>query len=263
MEIDCVGTSRAEVDISDEKNTLFYAKGFSHIINAAGYSSVEQAEKNREAAFQSNVIGPKNLARAAKIAGARLIHLSTDYVFDGKLCRFYREDDETNPLNCYGVTKREGELCILQILPEACILRVSTVFGGKGERHFVSQALHLMRQHSELKFVSDEIGCVTYVSDLVKAIPTMMDKSGIYHFANQGAVSKYAFINWIWEWAKRKDSSILCKKIEPVASAAYRRGIVRPLFTPLDTTKIEAFVKIRPWADALNEYITRSYPMLG
>ena len=253
--IECVGTTHSQVDIGDESSVRSFAKGISHIINAAAFAQVDPAELNREVSYLANAIGPEVLAKVALELDARLIHISTDYVFDGKLRRPYREEDETNPLNWYGSTKREGEIRVLKTMPHACIVRASWIFGGAGTRHYVSQVLQLFRQKNELSFVDDQIGKPTYAPDFANALLELLDKSGVYHFSNSGQLSKYAFTRAIWEWAKQRNIPMVCEKIVPILSTEFVSRALRPLYTPLDTTKIESILPIRPWRDALAEYM--------
>ncbi len=250
--IDHFGTTHAEVDIADSEQVRPYIDRATHIINAAALAQVDVAETERDRAFRANALGPENLAKQAQ-GKARLIHISTDYVFDGRLRRPYREEDETNPLNWYGQTKLEGELRILTHMPDACIIRPSWVFGGEG-RNYASLMLDLMRQRTELRIVNDQIGRPTYAFDLAEALIAMRDESGIYHYANHGSLSKYAFARAIWESAKQKGIPMACERILPIHASAYPTPAVRPLYTPFDTSKIEQKLTIRPWREALAEY---------
>ena len=261
--IDCFGTAHCQADIADERAVLSFAKGVTHIINAAACSQVDFAEMNREVAYQANAIGPAVLASAAYALGIRFLHISTDYVFDGALGRPYREDDIPNPLNWYGMTKRAGELKVLELCPHACIVRTSWVFGGKGERHYVAQVLDLVRQKKELCFVDDQIGRPTYALDLAEGLVLLLDASGIYHYSNQGELSKHAFAEAVWQWAKQNGRPVLCEQIVPIASSAFSAAARRPLYTPLDTEKIEQILPIRSWQEAFTAYLTLQHPVLS
>ncbi len=256
--IDSFGTTREEVDISQEDQVRSRMKGVTHIINAAAFARVDPAETEREKAFRANAVGPEVLALAAREAGARLIHISTDYVFDGTLGRPYREDDQTNPVNWYGQTKLEGELRVQKAFPEACIVRVSWVFGGHGTQQYVHAVLKMLREKRELRFVADQIGRPTYAHDLAEALIVLRDQSGIYHYANRGAISKYDLTCAIWDWAKRKHLPLLCESVVPITAAEFLVPAPRPLSTPFDTAKIEAILPIRSWEEALAECMNRS-----
>lgn len=256
--IDHIGTTHAEADIGDIDRLRSFLSGVTHIINAAAYALVDPAETNRDAAFRANAAGPENLARLAREKGIRLIHISTDYVFDGTSKRPYREEDETNPLNWYAITKKEGETRVLRELPNACVVRVSWVFGGKG-RNYANLVFDLLRQRKELKFVVDQIGRPTYVSDFAEVLIALLDQSGIYHFANEGMLSKYDFTCAIWEWAKQKKIPMACERIIPIPSSEFPTPAARPLYTPLDTAKIEKLIEIRPWTETLAEYMCKTF----
>jgi dTDP-4-dehydrorhamnose reductase len=248
--IDCFGTTRQQADITEETTVRSFANKATHIVNAAASAQVDFAETNREEAYQVNTTGPAILAKIAYELGIRFLHISTDYVFDGTIKRAYREEDTPNPLNWYGVTKKEGELKVLQECPYACIVRTSWIFGGRGTKHYVAQVLDLVRQKKELFFVDDQIGRPTYAFDLAEALFVLLDASGIYHYSNQGMLSKYAFAQTIWAWAKQNGRPCICEQIEPIASSTFSAAARRPLYTPLDTRKIEKLLPIRSWQDA-------------
>lgn len=254
--IDCFGTKREEADIADEAKVRSLMQGVTHIVNAAAYAQVDPAETQKDLSLRANAEGPETLARVAKESGARLIHISTDYVFDGKLSRPYVEEDETNPLNWYGYTKREGEIRVLKTYPEACVVRVSWVFGGHGNRHFASQVLNLISQRKELKFVNDQIGRPTYALDFAHALAALLNCSGIYHYSNRGSLSKYAFTRAIWEWAKQRGLPMVCETIVPIPSSDFPTPAKRPLYTVFNTAKIESILPIRPWREALGDYMS-------
>ena len=256
--IDFLETNRETGNLLDEKQLWSVSSEVTHIINAAAYARVDLAETNREEAFSINVIGAENLAKIAKNRKAKLIHLSTDYVFDGKLNRPYHEEDEPNPLNWYGFTKREGEIRILKTLPDACIIRISRVFGGP-KNAYIAPILKHMYQEKELVFPDDQITRPTYAPDLTEAILSLINEKGIYHFSNSGSLSKYDFTCAIWEWAKKLSNPIICQKLIRGFTNNTPPNIIRPLYTTLDTQKIEKIIKIRPWKECFNEYISKQY----
>jgi len=255
--IDCFGSSHRQVDISDERAASAALQNVSHIVNAAGFTQVDLAETNREEAYLANAKGPEILAKAAKRMGARLVHISTDYVFDGMLGRPYREDDEPRPCNWYGVTKREGEIRVLQNHPDACIVRVSWVFGGGGRRHYASSILEAIQNQKEIRFVDDQKGSPTYAGDFADALISLLDESGIYHYCNRGCISKYAFACEVLKMAKEKNYPVLCEKIAAIQSSEFFSLAKRPLYTPLDTKKIESKISIRPWQEGLEDFFAR------
>lgn len=257
MGIDAFGTARDEVDISREDQVRPRMKGVTHVINTAAFARVDPAETEREKAFLANAVGPETLATAAREEGARFVHVSTDYVFDGTLGRPYREEDRTNPINWYGHTKLEGEIRVQKAYPEACIVRVSWVFGGGGTQQYVYAVLKMLREKKELRFVSDQIGRPTYAHDLAEALILLRDRSGIYHYANRGEISKYGLTCAIRDRARQMGLPILCESIVPISAAEFAVPAPRPLYTPLDTAKVEAILPIRSWEEALDSVVMR------
>jgi len=161
------------------------------IVNCAGYTQVDRAEAEPETAERVNARGPANLARAARETGARLLHISTDYVFDGRAARPYREDDPVGPLNVYGRTKLAGEQAVRDILPQGhLIVRTQWLF-GEGGPNFVATILRLARERSELQVVNDQHGRPTYAPDLATALWKLIacDARGTVHCANEGAAT--------------------------------------------------------------------------
>ncbi len=161
----------AELDITDRVAVVRVVKKFKPdvIMNAAAYTAVDKAETDRTRALKINAIGPENLAQAAKMIGARFIHISTDYVFDGVKKTPYTEQDPPCPINFYGLSKWEGEKRVFEVLPEAIVIRTSWMFSEYGN-NFVSTMLRLAQTRSELHVVNDQYGCPTYAGDLAQAI---------------------------------------------------------------------------------------------
>jgi dTDP-4-dehydrorhamnose reductase len=240
-----------EVDIANfdvccrfvEKNRV------THIVNCAAFSQVDLAEVRPEEAHRANAIGPEVLGRAAKEMGAKLLHLSTDYVFDGLGSTLKKETDPTGPCNVYGKSKLEGELRLFAVMPEACVLRTSWVF-GKGGKNFVTKLLELLQTQDELKLVRDQVSRPTYAPDLARAILALLGCSGLYHFANAEPTNKYDFA-----LALQAEADFRCRSLLPVSSSEFAAVAKRPLFSALDTTKIEPLFKPRPWRDCLKEYL--------
>ena len=255
--VDCFGTSHAEVNIADQGAVFSAMKEASHVVNAAGYTQVDPAELQREEAYLANVKGPEVLAKAAKEMGRHLVHISTDYVFDGYLGRSYVEEDEARPLNWYGQTKREGEIRALQNYPESCIVRVSWVFGGGGGRHYASSILRAVQEKKELRFVDDQKGSPTCAWDFAEALLHLLSKSGIHHYCNKGCISKYEFACAVLEKATEKGFPVVCEKIVPIVSSEFFSLAKRPLFTPFNTQKVEKILSIRPWQEGLEDFFSR------
>ncbi|MBR6327516.1 MAG: dTDP-4-dehydrorhamnose reductase [Alphaproteobacteria bacterium] len=221
------------------------------IVNAAAYTAVDAAEDDDVTAYKVNVLGPENLAKT----GCKIVHISTDYVFDGKGYKPYMPQDVTNPLSVYGKTKLKGEEAVLKNAKEAVILRTAWLYSANG-KNFVKTMLRLGSEKEQIGVVADQIGTPTYAGDLadaiVKILPQISTKTkGVYHFTNEGVCSWYDFATAIMEMAKLK-----CK-VEPLPSSAYPTKAVRPFYSVLDKTSVkEQFgLKIPYWRVSLKKCI--------
>lgn len=260
--IDFIGTKREEADITDLEYLRRFSRslacqGVTHIINCAAFTDVDQAEKNPTAAFLINATGPKNVGLIAQELQAKIIHLSTDYVFDGSLQRPYTELDPCSPIdNVYAQAKWEGEKNLLAVCPSACILRSSWVF-GKGGKNFISSIFQKMQETSLVKVISDQRGRPTFVEDLATTTLELLNHSGIYHFANEGEVSRFEIAQEIHKKALALHIPLACREIIPVLSHTFPTPAKRPSYSVLDTKKIELILGISPrkWTNALEEYL--------
>ena len=253
----CELATGREVDISNlDQLRSFVQKhpGITHVINCAAYSLVDSAEKEKEDAFNGNAIGPFLLALITKEIGAKLIHISTDYVFDGKIGHPLKETDPTSPMNYYAKTKLEGEQRVLQMHPSSCVIRTSWIF-GPGGKNFVAKLFDMLMTQDEIYLSDDQWGRPTYVHDLSDALLNMLDQTGVYHYANSGETTKYRFGCAMREEAIRLGFPVVCKRIIPVPSSHFASPCKRPAYSAFDTTKIESMVKIRPWQESLREYL--------
>lgn len=226
----------------------------SFCINCAAYTAVDLAETNREAAFRINAEAVGYLATACKNTGAGFIHISTDYVFDGKADKPYNENDPIEPVNLYGASKAEGEQLALTNHPNSIIIRTSWVYSRHG-KNFVKTMLHLMDSRDEIKVVADQTGAPTWTADLATAIMKIImqgaDKPGIYHYSNKGSITWYEFAVAIREIAGKR-----CR-IQPIPSSGYPTPAKRPAFSLLNTGKIEATyaITIPEWRESLEKCI--------
>jgi len=235
--------------------------GVGWIINCAAYTAVDRAEDEPGAASRLNALGPKNLARAARYVGARLVHVSTDYVFDGKKAEGYREEDRPKPISAYGRSKWAGEEAVRRSGAAHYIVRTAWLF-GRGGKNFVSTMLSLFTDGRQVKVVEDQWGSPTYAGDLAEALVrlTRLDpppEEGVYHFTNDGAVSWYGFACEIFSQARRLGLCSDESKIEPVPSSSYPTKARRPIYSFLHTDKIRKRVvpEIRSYQAALNSYL--------
>lgn len=249
-----------EVDISDREMVRAFVRqhlGITHIVNAAAFSLVDPSEIRREEAFRANAIGPENLALVAQEMGAKLVHISTDFVFPGDVKRPLTEDDRVGPCNYYGETKLEGERRALAL--GACVIRVSWLF-GHGGKNFVSRLLELLQTEKEIRLTNDQWNRPTYTPDFAEAIFAMKDQKGLYQYANEGVATKYEFAVAMREEAMRLGYRVKTEKLIPVPSTAFPSPCQRPIYSAFDTTKIEQFVPIRPWREALRDFLCAQQP---
>jgi dTDP-4-dehydrorhamnose reductase len=230
------------------------------IVNAAGYTAVDRAEAEPQAAFAANSDGPAYLSDAAAAAGSALIHLSTDYVFDGAKTDAYTEDDPVGPLGVYGASKAAGEQAVRERLERHVILRTSWVFGAHGT-NFVKTMLRLGRERDHLRVVADQRGCPTGAADIAEAILGIArqllveprpEAWGTYHFAGCGATTWYGFAEAIFEraaplWGRRPE-------VVPITTADYPTPARRPACSVLDCARFERTFGLprRPWTEQLD-----------
>ncbi|KHT14077.1 dTDP-4-dehydrorhamnose reductase [Pectobacterium carotovorum] len=236
-------TDTAELDITDYAKVLAAVKEYQPdaIVNAAAYTAVDKAESEPELAALVNKTGPENLARAAKEVGARLVHVSTDYVFDGTATVPYVETDKTNPLGVYGQTKLDGEIAVSTVLPDAIIIRTAWVFSEYGN-NFVKTMLRLAKERDELSIVSDQRGCPTYAGDIAQAIIDLLEKeaeAGIYHYCGDNEVAWSDFAEVIFDTALILDKLDKAPVIKAITTDQYPTPAKRPMYSSLSCIKIK------------------------
>jgi len=237
-------------------------------INCAAYTAVDKAEAESELAFAVNSDGPANLSDACKKLEVPLIHISTDYVFDGNAKRPYREDDPVDPLGVYGQSKWAGEEAVRSRLKEHLIVRTSWLYGVHGN-NFVKTILKLAREKEELKVVADQEGCPTWTGDLSDALLALVyrinkDRTGIkwgtYHFCGSGTASWYDFARAIVDEASKRES-LRALRLTPIATADYPTPAKRPKWSVLDCTKMERTfgIRRRHWKEGLRLMLEELY----
>lgn len=242
----------ADVDILDITNLEAVKKFVADnqvdtIINCAAYTAVDKAEDDAELAQKINEEGPRNLA----LSGAKIVHISTDYVFAGTNYKPYLPEDETNPVSVYGRTKRAGELAVLDNAKVAVIIRTAWLYSAHGN-NFVKTMRRLGAERENLNVVADQIGSPTFAKDLAQAIVEILpqineNNKGIYHYTNEGVCSWYDFATEIMHL-----SGLSCK-VSPIPSSAYPTKATRPFYSVLDKTSIkETFnITIPHWNEGL------------
>jgi dTDP-4-dehydrorhamnose reductase len=232
------------------------------IVNAAAYTAVDKAESEPELALLVNGKAPGILAAAAEKMGAGLIHISTDYVFDGNNSRPYLESDPTNPLGEYGKSKLAGEEAIRSTCPNHMIIRTAWVYGVRGKGNFVKTMLQLGAQRQELRVVTDQIGAPTWARDLAIAIAQLApqlsaDTAGTYHYTNSGVCSWYDFAIAIFEEAKTLGFPLQVQRVTPIATEEYPTLATRPPFSVLSLRKTSALLGGPPpyWRHSLRKML--------
>ena len=228
-----------------------------YLINCAAYTDVTKAETDITNAMEVNAHGAINLALLANKHHAKLIHYSTDHVFKGNEDIIYTEEMETNPVNCYGLTKQKGEEFVQTVCPNALIIRVSWLYGENG-KNYVSIISKLMLEQPRLSIVCDQFGKTTYTKDAAEATKNLIERNakGIYHFANEGVSSRYEFTKKMYEILK-KQKDFECE-IMPMMAFEYPDKTPRPMFSTLGTEKYTKTTgqKIRHWEEALEAFLS-------
>ena len=249
-QIHSIATSQDQVDITSAQQIKKFLRspegtGITHVINCAAYTNVDQAEQNGEEAYLVNAKAPENLGHMAHIHNLHMIHLSTDYVFGAAEHQPFKESDRCNPLNVYAKTKLEGENRLLDAFPQACIVRTSWVF-GEGGKNFVSVFLDKLQREETLHVITDQKNRATYVQDLAQALLVLAGQSGIFHFANAGETSRFEIAQKMVQYMKDREIDIACKEIIGVESSIFPQVAKRPLYSALDTNKIETVIGLHP-----------------
>ncbi|BCV60622.1 dTDP-4-dehydrorhamnose reductase [Shewanella algae] len=251
------------LDITNREAVLNTVAKFrpDYIINAAAHTAVDRAEQEVELSYAINCDGPRYLAQAAKACGAVILHISTDYVFDGAGNSPYKENDNTGPQGIYGKSKLAGEQAVAAHCPQHLILRTAWVFGEYGN-NFVKTMLRLAQSSDELRIVGDQFGGPTYAGDIADALVAMVQhleqgkqaKWGVYHFSGMPYASWFDFASAIFQEAEQHNVLTKQPKLLAIPSSAYPTPAKRPANSRLDCSKIKNQFGIKPsdWNTALN-----------
>ena len=245
--------THAQLDITDEEAVRQQVGHGDFVVNCAAFTNVDGAESDAEGAHLLNVVGPRNLAQACADVDARLVHLSTDYVFDGRLRRPYEIDDTPAPLGTYARSKLEGERAILETAAAATIVRTSVVYTGGAGTDFVAFMRRCAAGVETVEVVDDLTGSITYVRDLVAALLEIAEKdlrAPLLHVVNEGAVCRIDLARAIFaELGADPD------RVRPISAEAFSRPAPRPAYSALSTAKsVQAgLTPLRPWRDAVVE----------
>jgi dTDP-4-dehydrorhamnose reductase len=266
-EIPFTGTDH-DVDITDLGAVRSFANGLhaktplAWVINCAAYTAVDAAEDNVEVCRRLNTDGPANIATVCAKTGARLIHVSTDYVFNGKGSRPYTEEDAADPIGVYGLTKREGEQFALQNNDRTYIIRTAWMYGLYG-KNFVTTMLKLMNERDTVTVVDDQRGSPTWARDLALAMYGIIGKNkvggaipyGIYHYTDEGNISWYDFAREIYRLGR--ELGIITKdcEVKPCTSAEFPSKVTRPAYSVLDKAKINKALSVPSWTESLQSFL--------
>ena len=262
--IECQGVDFTDFDITDAQATEAYIKSYRPdiMIHCSAYTAVDKAEDEPEKCWAVNVDGTENIAKVCREIDAKMIYISTDYVFPGTGEHFYKVDDATGPLSAYGKTKLAGEEAVKKWLGKYYIVRISWVFGKNGN-NFVKTMLRLGSQRDSLGVVADQWGGPTYAGDIAAALLTMAEQAvqpgfahwGVYHFAGEPHVSWHEFATTIFAAGVAQGLLVQSPLVNPIATADYPTPAKRPTNSRLDCSRIHAVFGIMPsdWQAALSD----------
>lgn len=244
--------TRTELDISNPESVAatFASYRPHYCINCAAYTAVDKAETEQAAAFAINAAGVRHLAAASAAHQAKLVHISTDYVFNGRGSQPYTEDHPTDPVNTYGRSKLQGEQEALEAHPDTVVIRTSWVYSAYGN-NFVKTMLRLMKERPSVGVVADQQGSPTYAADLAQAVLQIISSGrwqpGIYHFTNAGEISWFDFADAIRVLTKASCT------VQALTTEQYPTPAKRPAYSVMDTTKISQTYGVRPvpWKESL------------
>ena len=253
-QIDCLGADLEDFDITDEAATTAFIINYrpDAVIHCSAYTAVDRAEEDAVRCEQVNVEGTRHIAAACREIGAKMLYLSTDYVFPGTGEDFYEVDDPTGPLSVYGKTKLGGELAVKSLLDRYFIVRIAWVFGKNGN-NFVKTMLRLGQQRDQVNVVCDQVGSPTYTADLAPLLCDMVqtEQYGTYHATNEGICSWAEFAAEIFRLSGSQTT------VNPIPSSEYAAKAARPFNSRLSKKSLDlaGFSRLPSWQDALARYL--------
>lgn len=251
-----ISLGREEMDVTQSTNVQEFvaANAPDVVIHSAANTNVDGCELEPDSAYRVNVLGSRNIAVASEKVGAKLVYVSTDYVFDGTSQRPYTEFDTTNPISVYGKSKLAGERYVAGFSSKHFIVRTSWLYGGHGN-NFVKTMLRLAKEKTELNVVDDQVGSPTYTKDLARFIAVLVrtDLYGTYHATNTGSCSWFQFAKTIFQMAGLSHINV-----SPITTSEFNRPAPRPAYSVLDhyCIRLEELPDLRPWKEALQEYFS-------
>ncbi|ELP56785.1 dTDP-4-dehydrorhamnose reductase [Microcystis aeruginosa NIES-298] len=264
-EVISIGREELDLTNSEKISQLIREIHPDYLVNAAAYTAVDKAETEPDLAYSINSIAPKIMAESAEKIKAKFLHISTDYVFDGRKNTPYLETDLTNPLGVYGQSKLRGEEEIKTVNSQAIILRTAWVYGSYGKSNFVKTMLRLGKEREELKVVVDQVGSPTWAKDIATAITHLLinvdNPPGIYNFTNSGVASWFDLTKAIFEEAKISGIPLKIQRVIPITTAEYPTPAVRPAYSVLSSQKISQQLDYIPpyWRDSLKAMLNQLF----
>ena len=264
-EVISIGREELDLTNSEKIGQLIREIHPDYLVNASAYTAVDKAEIEPDLAYSINSIAPKIMAESAEKIKAKFLHISTDYVFDGRKNTPYLETDLTNPLGVYGQSKLRGEEEIKTVNSQAIILRTAWVYGSYGKSNFVKTMLRLGKEREELKVVVDQVGSPTWAKDIATAITQLLinadNPAGIYNFTNSGVASWFDLTKAIFEEAKISGIPLKIQRVIPITTAEYPTPAVRPAYSVLSGQKISQQLGYIPpyWRDSLKAMLNQLF----
>ncbi|GBE76487.1 dTDP-6-deoxy-L-mannose-dehydrogenase [Microcystis aeruginosa NIES-87] len=264
-EVISIGREELDLTNSEKIGQLIREIHPDYLVNASAYTAVDKAETEPDLAYSINATAPKIMAEAAEKIQAKFLHISTDYVFDGRKNTPYLETDLTNPLGVYGQSKLRGEEEIKTVNSQAIILRTAWVYGSYGKSNFVKTMLRLGKEREELKVVVDQVGSPTWSKDIAAAITQLLinvdNPPGIYNFTNSGVASWFDLTKAIFEEAKISGIPLKIQRVIPITTAEYPTPAVRPAYSVLSSQKISQQLGYIPpyWRDSLKAMLNQLF----
>jgi len=252
--IECLGVDIEDFDITDKHMTKSFVSDYNPdcVIHCAAYTAVDKAEDDPDLCRKINIVGTRSIAEACKKTDAKMIYISTDYVFPGLGEHEYETDDPTGPLGIYGLTKLEGELTVKEVLEKYFIVRISWAFGKNGN-NFVKTMLRIGKEREEINVVCDQIGSPTYTADLSPLLVDMVltEKYGVYHASNEGFCSWAEFAQEIFKQAG------YTTKVKYISTSEYPTKAKRPSNSRMSKKSLDeaGFKRLPSWQDALGRYL--------
>ena len=263
---DVVGLNHAQLDLSnfDEIRETLCATNFDVLVNAAGFTNVDLCETERDQAFLINAEAPRIIAKICRDKGAKLLHFSTDYVFDGEKREPYVESDSANPISVYGESKRAGEQLVLQTADRHLVARVSWVF-GPDRPSFIDGVIQRAQENEEVAAIGDKFSTPTYTHDIAQMLPRFFElnvEGGVLHFANAGECSWQEYAQWALDCCQGFGISAKAKTVGALKLKDMKNWVARrPAYSVLSSAKYTQLTDASPraWRDAVADYIRRFY----